>query len=220
MVPSVTYAKRGAGKIIAIILGSLMTLAGFVLAIGDIAVLVESIGEGSLDGAGIFAFIVLLLPLILGILLLVVGLKRKKIPVTAQTSALPVQQNAAPVMQQNATPVVQNTGAVNQQNGAPSNTGNYAYAPTALLQDESDKMLKKKARNAGLGAIALTALFWVLTFAIDMSSYWLLILPFILSFSALKMSRGKSVAGWIAMILAILSVVFLVLVLALAVTMR
>lgn len=129
-------------------------------------------------------------------------------PVPVQNTA-PVQ-NAAPV--QNVYPTA---NTVPQGQTIP--TGNYQYANTGLLQDESEKMLKKKARNYGLGAIGLVVLFWVLTFAADISSGWLLIIPIVLAFSSLKSSKGKSVAGWFGMILSVLSVVVVILAIVLAV---
>lgn len=207
--------KRGAGKIIAIILGVLLTLFGAVLAIADVAVAVDTAENGGLDGGDIFAFCVMLLPLILGIILLIVGIKKKKNPTVSNPAvgyAAPVMQNAAPV--QNAYP----TTSVNQQNGAPvANTMNYQYANTGLIQDESAKMVKKSARNSGLGAIALVVLFWVLLFFVDTLFYWLLIIPFILAFGSLKSSGAKSIAGWIGMIMSVLSVVFLILGIALSI---
>ncbi len=112
---------------------------------------------------------------------------------TAYTQAAPVQ-NATPV--QTATPVtpVANTAS------------SYQYTPTVAIQDDSMQLAKKTARNNGLIAIAIIAVMWLILLLSGYIFWYLLILPFIMSFNSLK-NNIKSIAGWSGMILSVISVI-------------
>ena len=79
-----------------------------------------------------------------------------------------------------------------------------------MIGDDSDKVARKSARNSGLLAIGCIVIMWVLVFALDLLSWYLLIIPFILSFRAIK-TCVKSPAGWFGMVLSVLSTIVLIL---------
>ena len=131
----------------------------------------------------------------------------------SQPQTIPAQ----PVQSQPAQPVQTAVPTYIPAAAPQTNAMNYQYAGSGAIQDESDKILKKNARNLGLGAIAILVLFWILVFVLDRFSIWFLIIPFILSFDSLKKSRAKSVAGWIGMIGSVLTALLFVLSVALMV---
>lgn len=223
--------KLRVGGVIALILGILLSLGGLVIGIGDVAVLIETMQSRTLEAVDIVAFIVLLLPLLFGILLLVLGIRhlhKKSTPtvnptvvtINANTAANPApvtyatQNVPTPTTLPNTTATTPTTGAAATAStgGTPTAT-NYDYAQIAALQDETDKVCRRRGRGTALGSLALTALFWVLALALDRIAFAMLILPIFLAISSLRFSRGKSFLGWLSLIISIFSPIFFILVL-------
>ena len=216
---------------ITLILGALLSFGGLILGIGDVAVLIETMQSRALEAVDIVAFIVLLLPLLFGILLLVLGIRhlhQKSTPtvnptvvtINANTAANPApvtyatQNVPTPTTLPNTTATTPTTGAAATAStgGTPTAT-NYDYAQIAALQDETDKVCRRRGRGTALGSLALTALFWVLALALDRIAFAMLILPIFLAISSLRFSRGKSFLGWLSLIISIFSPIFFIMVL-------
>ena len=223
--------KLSVGGLITLILGALLSFGGLILGIGDVAVLIETMQSRALEAVDIVAFIVLLLPLLFGILLLVLGIRhlhKKSTPtvnptvvtINANTAANPApvtyatQNVPTPTTLPNTTATTPTTGAAATAStgGTPTAT-NYDYAQIAALQDETDKVCRRRGRGTALGSLALTALFWVLALALDRIAFAMLILPIFLAISSLRFSRGKSFLGWLSLIISIFSPIFFIMVL-------
>ncbi|MBQ4397703.1 MAG: hypothetical protein II828_09290 [Clostridia bacterium] len=223
--------KLSVGGLITLILGALLSFGGLILGIGDVAVLTETMQSGTLEAFSIVAFIILLLPLLFGILLLVLGIRhlhKKSTPtvnptvvtINANTAANPApvtyatQNVPTPTTLPNTTATTPTTGAAaTASTGATPTATNYDYAQIAALQDETDKVCRRRGRGTALGSLALTALFWVLALALDRIAFAMLILPIFLAISSLRFSRGKSFLGWLSLIISIFSPIFFIMVL-------
>ena len=250
-IPTQNTGKRTAGQIVSLIIGIILTVLfsffTFCVAVYDIDTY-NTQGEVDVE---IGAYIILAIPLLIGILLIWLGARKKKnnpviAPTAAYVPAAPastgyaaptaqgytaptVSGTAAPAAQEFASPTatVSGTGINTAQPTAPvssantlpgtqptaapvTNTADYQYAATAIIGDDAEKVARKTARNSGLLAIGCIVIMWVLVFALDLLSWYLLIFPFILSFRAIK-SCAKSPAGWFGMVLSILSAVLIVL---------
>ena len=246
--PGYSISKTGSGqwsvgKILALIFGIILALGGGFL---TLCLVVADASTGFTDVV-IPAYVVVAIPLILGIVLIVLGEKKKKEPVLLNAAYAPPynQGYAVPAAQNNANtgyaaPVASpapNTAPVQGQPAAqdtaagmptiaqavstatsaiPQGTNpagnavgmNYQYSPTAFIEDESKKLAKKNARRSALLALGVLVLMWIIAF-FGWISWYLLILPFILAFNALR-SNIKSILGWLAMILSALSAVLVV----------
>ena len=186
----------------------------------------------ALEAVDIVAFIIILLPLLFGILLVVLGsrhLHQKSTPtvnptvvtMTANAAANPVPVTYAAQNVPTPTTTLPNTTAATAPTGtagtastdATTTATNYDYAQIAALQDETDKVCRRRGRGTALGSLALTALFWVLALALDRIAFAMLILPIFLAISSLRISRGKSFLGWLSLIISIFSPIFFILVL-------
>ena len=253
-IPVNQVGSRTVGQKIALIFGIVLTvLFGFLtfcVAVYDIDTY-NKLGEVDLE---LGAYIVLGIPLIIGILLIVLGARKKQnqaisapaasyAPTAASYPAPSAQSYSAPVATSvptatplpTATPVATATPLPTADPAATAtasdssaqafpvsapavNTASYQYAPTTILADDTAKVARKTARKSALIAIACIVVLWVLVFTLDLLSWYLLIIPFVLSFRALK-SYIKSPSGWFAMILSILSTIVLILLVIAARTM-
>ncbi len=261
-IPTQNNGKRSVGQIVSLIFGILITLffafCTFAVAVYDIDTYNT---EGQVD-VEMGVYIVLLIPLLIGILLIWLGARKKKnnavsaptatyapaaasyttpasqgyvVPpmaastATASTATIPTATAPTATIPTAAAPTatiptataptvtapVSGTAAETAPQTLPTtapvtNTADYQYAATAMIGDDSDKVARKSARNSGLLAIGCIVIMWVLVFALDLLSWYLLIIPFILSFRAIK-TCVKSPAGWFGMVLSVLSTIVLIL---------
>ena len=241
-IPTQNNGKRSVGQIVSLIFGILITLffafCTFAVAVYDIDTYNT---EGQVD-VEMGVYIVLLIPLLIGILLIWLGARKKKnnavsaptatyapaaasyttpasqgyvVPpmaastATASTATIPTA--TAPTVTAPVSGTAAETAPQTLPTTAPvTNTADYQYAATAMIGDDSDKVARKSARNSGLLAIGCIVIMWVLVFALDLLSWYLLIIPFILSFRAIK-TCVKSPAGWFGMVLSVLSTIVLIL---------
>ena len=255
-VPVTVNTKKSVGQIIALIFGVLLTSFFSLCLIILICFFLDTKASGDIDNTiTIIMFGLVLLPLLLGILLIRIGAKKKKAviptaipagasylptavtyaPTATAATAAPVQTApaAAPVSGTgtSAAPVsgtgtaaapVSGTGTAaapsDPSAAAPTtlptvttaNTTGYQYAATEMVGGDAEKVARKKALKSGLLAILCVVIMWVLVFALDILSWYLLIIPFVLSFNAIR-TCVKSPAGWFGMVLSVLSTVLLVL---------
>ena len=240
-IPTQNNGKRSVGQIVSLIFGILITLffgfCTFAVAVYDIDTYNT---EGQVD-VEVGVYIVLLIPLLIGILLIWLGARKKKNnavsaptatyapaaasyttpasqgyvvpPMAASTAAAPtatIPTAAAPIVNAPVSGTAAETAPQTLPTTAPVTTADYQYAATAMIGDDSEKVARKSARNSGLLAIGCIVIMWVLVFALDLLSWYLLIIPFILSFRAIK-TCVKSPAGWFGMVLSVLSTILLIL---------
>ena len=251
-IPTQNNGKRSVGQIVSLIFGILITLffafCTFAVAVYDIDTYNT---EGQVD-VEMGVYIVLLIPLLIGILLIWLGARKKKnnavsaptatyapaaasyttpasqgyvVPpmaastATASTATIPTATAPTATIPTAAGPTVtapvSGTAAETAPQTLPTTapvttTADYQYAATAMIGDDSDKVARKSARNSGLLAIGCIVIMWVLVFALDLLSWYLLIIPFVLSFRAIK-TCVKSPAGWFGMVLSVLSTIVLIL---------
>ena len=240
-IPTQNNGKRSVGQIVSLIFGILITLffgfCTFAVAVYDIDTYNT---EGQVD-VEVGVYIVLLIPLLIGILLIWLGARKKKNnavsaptatyapaaasyttpasqgyvvpPMAASTAAAPtatIPTATAPIVNAPVSGTAAETAPQTLPTTAPVTTADYQYAATAMIGDDSEKVARKSARNSGLLAIGCIVIMWVLVFALDLLSWYLLIIPFILSFRAIK-TCVKSPAGWFGMVLSVLSTILLIL---------
>ena len=239
-IPVQNNNKRSAGQIVSLVIGIVLTVLfgffAFCVAIVDIDTY-NKLGEVDVE---LGVYIVLGIPLLIGILLIVLGARKKNQAVPASTAAYapPVATGyAAPAAQGYTVPTattpaatiptatapvsgtVSDTAPQTLPTAAPvTTTADYQYAATAMIGDDTEKVARKSARNSGLLAIGCIVIMWVLVFALDLLSWYLLIIPFVLSFRAIK-TCVKSPAGWFGMVLSVLSTILLILLIIAAHTM-
>ena len=259
-IPVQNNNKRSAGQIVSLVIGIVLTVLfgffAFCVAIVDIDTY-NKLGEVDVE---LGVYIVLGIPLLIGILLIVLGARKKNQAVPASTAAYapPVATGyAAPTAQGYTVPTattpaatiptatiptatiptattpaatiptatapvsgtVSDTAPQTLPTAAPvTTTADYQYAATAMIGDDTEKVARKSARNSGLLAIGCIVIMWVLVFALDLLSWYLLIIPFVLSFRAIK-TCVKSPAGWFGMVLSVLSTILLILLIIAAHTM-
>ena len=239
-IPVQNNNKRSAGQIVSLVIGIVLTVLfgffTFCVAIVDIDTY-NKLGEVDVE---LGVYIVLGIPLLIGILLIVLGARKKNQAVPASTAAYapPVATGyAAPTAQGYTVPTattpaatiptatapvsgtVSDTAPQTLPTAAPvTTTADYQYAATAMIGDDTEKVARKSARNSGLLAIGCIVIMWVLVFALDLLSWYLLIIPFVLSFRAIK-TCVKSPAGWFGMVLSVLSTILLILLIIAAHTM-
>ena len=126
----------------------------------------------------------------------------------------PAADSTAPTVQpatETSVPTFNQAGQTDAQNPV-STAQTYQYAPTATIQDDSKKLAKKNARKNGLMSIGIVVLMWAILLITDYIFWYLLIIPIVISFNALK-NNIKSIVAWLSMILSILSVILFVLLL-------
>lgn len=219
-VPAQTQQKTGIGRILSIIFGCIFTLVGLVFAIGTVAVWIEEPPTGGAEvTAQIIASVIFLLPLLIGVLLLCFGGKKKKTQQTAVTPgnyAYAPSTSGAAVPTANPVPTVTNVGTTVPTQSANISTAapaGYQYAVgTPMITDATEKVNKNKALWSGFGSFASIAGFWAIALLLERLSIWLLIVPFLFSFDALRRTKGKSVIGWLGMAASVISAAFFILI--------